>query len=110
MFERRRSVGADPQLLGVEPVKDSSDNHATILVAASGKTDRRAFEHAVESIRGVGGVVIGGILNRFDAKQLGYGYAYGYRYGDGYYYRYGKGAYGKRKRKKSTRDRSEARS
>ena len=64
----------------------STQCEGTLMVARAGKTDGRSFAHAVGTLNGVGGHLIGGVLNGFDASSEGYGY-YGY-YGD-----YGYGAY-----------------
>lgn len=62
---------------------------STILVARAGKTDKRALHHAAAQLYHLRVNVSGTIVNDFDAKQAGYGYAYGYGYAPGYGYAYG---------------------
>jgi len=65
-------------VLGLAPRCDG-----TLLVAAAGETDGRAFDHAAELLADVEGDLVGTVLNRFDASGSGlesYGYNYGYAY------------------------------
>jgi capsular exopolysaccharide synthesis family protein len=62
----------------------------TVIVSTADKTDRDAFNHAVDMLTGVGAPILGGVLNGVDiSKQQRYGYGY-YKYRYGYrYYGYG---------------------
>jgi hypothetical protein len=52
------------------------------------RTDVRAYDHAAETLRDVGAVMLGSVLNRFDAENSAYGYSYSYGYGYNYGYVY----------------------
>jgi Mrp family chromosome partitioning ATPase len=65
-------------VLGLAPRCDG-----TLMVAAAGQTDGRAFDHAVELMADVEGDLIGCVLNQYDASSSvleSYGYNYGYAY------------------------------
>ncbi len=57
---------------------------ATLLVARSGATDKRALHHAAGQIAQVGATIGGVVLNDVDAHTGGTYYGYGYGYGYGY--------------------------
>jgi len=61
-----------------------------ILVVSAGKTRAPAIERVLEFITGVGGKVLGVVLNNFDIRKAYGGYYGSYRYG---YYGYGYGYY-----------------
>jgi capsular exopolysaccharide synthesis family protein len=69
-----------PVLLFSDALALSSNCDGTVLVAAAGRTDGRAFDHAVDLLHDVEADTIGCVLNRYDASSFlqGYGYNYGY--------------------------------
>ena len=80
-------IDAPPVMAATDPVLLSTQVDATVVVCAAGKTKDFELQHAVEEIQGVGGQVIGVVLNRFDvSKEYGYRYQYAYRYGNKYAY------------------------
>ena len=62
----------------------------SILVVSVGKTRAPAIERASEFLTGVGGKMLGVVLNNFDIRKAYGGYYGSYRYG---YYGYGYGYY-----------------
>jgi len=62
----------------------STQCDATLVVASAERTDARSFAEAVDVLEGVGGHVVGGVLNKFDPRARG---VVGYPYNYGYYYR-----------------------
>lgn len=72
----------------VVPVTDatilSTRVDAAVLVVRAGKTTKEFGKRAVRSIRGVGGNLVGAVLNAVHADRPGYNYYYQY-----YYYRHG---------------------
>ena len=76
-------IDTPPVLTFSEGMLLSTHGAPVLLVSSAGQTDSRAFRDAVETLEGVGAVVIGAVLNRFDPKSSG---SYGYGYHSGYYY------------------------
>lgn len=69
-----------PLLLFSDSISLSKKCDGTLLVAAAGETDIRAFTHAASMLDDVGVDLIGCILNRYDSGAIEYGYGYGYAY------------------------------
>lgn len=69
-----------PLLLFSDSISLSKLCDGTILVAATGETDIRAFEHAAAMLQDVNVDLLGCVLNRYDADTIEYGYGYGYTY------------------------------
>ena len=69
-----------PVLLFSDALALASRCDGTILVAAAGQTDGRAFDHAVDLLADVEADLLGCVLNRYNASSFlqGYGYNYGY--------------------------------
>jgi len=91
----------------VGPVTDSQILSAicdvTILVLKAEVSTRRQSQHAYESLQGVGGHVLGAVVNDVSRKHGRYGYYSGYGYsGYGYYGHYG--YYGTNKEKKKVKE------
>jgi polysaccharide biosynthesis transport protein len=63
----------------------------TLLVVEANRTHRRVVAAALKRLLFARAEVVGVVLNKFNAKQAGYGYgnSYGYGYGDSSYYGYG---------------------
>lgn len=58
---------------------------ATLLVVSAGETRRDSARTALKRLTFARGQIVGALLNKFDAKQVGYGYGYGYGYGEDYH-------------------------
>lgn len=69
-----------PVLLFSDALALASRCNGTLLVASAGRTDGRAFDHAVDLLSDVEADLLGCVLNRYDASSFlqGYGYNYGY--------------------------------
>jgi capsular exopolysaccharide synthesis family protein len=76
-------LDSPPVLAASDPLVLSSLADGVIMVAASDRTKMKEFEHAHESLQGIGAQVLGVVLNFFK-YQNSYGSVYGYKY-----YRYG---------------------
>lgn len=61
-----------------------------VLVAESGVTARDGLVRAHKILESAGGRILGGVLNRWDARSEGYSVYYGSYYGGRYYDRYGR--------------------
>lgn len=75
-------IDTPPVLLFSDALALSSRCDGTIVVTASGKTDRRALTHATDLLDGLNAHRLGCILNRYKvgATLYGRGYNYGYAY------------------------------
>lgn len=71
-----------PILLFSDALGLASRCDGTLLVAEAGTTDGRAFDHAVDLVVDVGGDLLGGVLNQYEASSFlePYDYNYGYAY------------------------------
>jgi polysaccharide biosynthesis transport protein len=65
----------------------ASQVHGTLLVVAANETRKSTVKVALRRLQNARANIIGALLNKFDAKQIGYGYGYGY--GDYEYHSYG---------------------
>jgi capsular exopolysaccharide synthesis family protein len=81
-------VDTPPVLTFSDAMPVATHCDGTLLVAMADKTDRRAYDHAADVLREVGAVLLGSVLNRFDAESSAYGYSYSYGYGYNYGYVY----------------------
>ncbi|HMB89295.1 MAG TPA: polysaccharide biosynthesis tyrosine autokinase [Rhodothermales bacterium] len=94
-------IDTPPTLVVADALIISSYCDAALVVAAAGETNWQAVDRSVEALEGVGGQVMGVLLNRFDAQTAyggyKYGYGYGYEYGYSNYY-YGQGGGSKSRR------------
>ena len=95
-----------PPLLAVtDAAVLSTSVDGAILVVSAGSTRAAAIQRASEFLMGVGGKLLGVVLNNFDVKKAYGGYYGSYRYG---YYGYGYGYYhstngdGKKRKKRSS--------
>ena len=80
-------IDAPPVMAATDPILLSTQVDGTVVVTSAGDTKDFEVNHAVEEIQGVGGTVIGVVLNRFDvSSEYGYRYQYAYKYGQKYTY------------------------
>ena len=78
---------APPVLAATDAVLLSVQTDATVLVARAGSTKDFDVQSVTETLRGVGAVLIGVVLNGFDVNQAyGYKYKYSYHYDNKYAY------------------------
>lgn len=93
---------APPVLAFSDAMLLSTQCDGTLLLATANRTDRQAMAQAVETIEGVGGIVVGSVLNRSEA-HAGYRY-YGntYAYGVGRRDRHRRGSRERRERADET--------
>jgi polysaccharide biosynthesis transport protein len=77
-----------PPIMGLADAPLISSNvQSTLLVVAANETRRSVVKVALRRLQMARASVIGALLNKFDAKLIGYGYGYGY--GDYEYHSYG---------------------
>jgi capsular exopolysaccharide synthesis family protein len=70
-----------PPILAVsDPVAVAPRADGVILVFRMTRDARPAAERAKEELAGVGGRLLGAIVNASTERDMGYGYGYGYRY------------------------------
>jgi capsular exopolysaccharide synthesis family protein len=72
-----------PVLLFSDALALSSHCDGTLLVAAAGKSDGRAVDHAAEQIKDIGGTLLSCVLNRYEGESALYGYGTNYGYAQG---------------------------
>jgi len=75
-----------PVMVATDPVLLATQCDATIVVTAAGRVEEFELEQSMDSLKNVGAVVIGNVLNGFDAS-MAHGYKYKYKY-----YKYGYGS------------------
>jgi capsular exopolysaccharide synthesis family protein len=74
-------VDSAPSLVVTDALAMAPHVDGILYVADSGRTDRQTVARARAQLEQVGGRLVGGILNGFDAsKSTSYGSEYGYRY------------------------------
>ena len=74
-------VDSAPSLVVTDALAMAPHVDGILYVADSGRTDRQTVARARAQLEQVGGRIVGGILNGFDAsKSTSYGSEYGYRY------------------------------
>jgi succinoglycan biosynthesis transport protein ExoP len=84
--EFRYIVLDSPPVMSVtDPVILAHIVDGVVLVMRGGKTAREAVQKAAERIEGVGGRIIGGIINNIDVRKPEYSYYYRYHYYGDYY-------------------------
>jgi capsular exopolysaccharide synthesis family protein len=72
-----------PVLLFSDALALSSHCDGTLLVAAAGRSDGRAVDHAAEQIKEIGGTLLSCVLNRYEGESALYGYGTNYGYAQG---------------------------
>ena len=75
-----------PVMVATDPVLLATQCDATIVVTAAGRVETFELEQSMDALANVGAVVIGNLLNGFDAS-MAHGYKYKYKY-----YKYGYGS------------------
>ena len=74
-------VDSPPVMVVSDTLVLSTMVDGVVLVCATDETIRRNVAHSIESVREVGGHVLGVVLNRYDARQVGT-YSYDYYYSE----------------------------
>ena len=78
-----------PPILAVsDPVAVASRADGVLLVFRMSRDARPAAERAKEELAGVGGRLLGVVVNASTERDMGYGYGYGYKYETKYETRY----------------------
>lgn len=84
-FIQKLRLAFDVIIFDAPPVMAASDAallatqcDASVVVAAAGETKEHELEFTYDTLHGVGGIVLGTVLNRFDAS-MAYGYKYKYK-------------------------------
>ena len=72
-----------PVLLFSDALALSSHCDGTLLVAAAGRSDGRAVDHAAEQVKDIGGTLLSCVLNRYEGESALYGYGTNYGYAQG---------------------------
>lgn len=94
-------VDTPPILAVSDPSVVASRMDGVLLVVRLGKNERVDAERATQVLQGLGGNLLGVIVNGMGSGKQGYGYRYGYGYGYGsrsYYYGGSYGGYYDKKR------------
>lgn len=96
-------IDAPPLLPVTDAAVLSTVSDGAFIVITEGRTMEPHLRHAVESVRGVGGKVLGVVMNRASRTSSGYGYRKGYGYGYGYGYTQDEAGSRRERRKKGRR-------